>query len=307
MSAEQIIDLDPKDFKLNDYDNVRITMPAKPAMTEDDVDAQLFEYVLSGGTHIKSIADLDDEWVKANFEGLETIEDVRQAIKDDYDRSIAFEQSDIKFQECCKALIARLEGEIPQEAIDHNVEVTRAGNLERLAEMHLTMEQYLSEENMTTADYEAKLVDEVAYQMRLNVALDIMADVLGAQVGNHEITEYLSTPNPQAFLEEIREKNLVENARRAAVRVKVMRRVVDTAIVTEIDENGNVVVKEAEASAPAQPRKGTEGDADSADEQMPDFEHLPAPQISNSDRDTWQFGSESAWQIACEPACESEK
>lgn len=277
MSAAQIIDLDPKDFKLSDFDNVRITMPVRPIMTEEDVDAQLFEYVISGGKHIKSIADLDDDWVKANFDGLETIEDVKQAIKDDYDRSLSYEESDIKFQACSKALIDRLEGDIPQDAIDHNVEVTRAGNLERLAEMHLTMDQYLSEEKMTTEEYEAKLVDEVVRQMRLNVALDLMADVLGTQVGNHEITEYLSTPNPQAFLDEIREKNLVESARQAAVRVKVMRRVVDTAIVTEVDENGNVVIKE-ETEPTSSPACASEDD-----EVLPDLDHLPIPQISNND------------------------
>ena len=45
----KVIELDANDFKLNDYDNLRIIMPAKPTLSEDDVDAQLFEYVLSGG------------------------------------------------------------------------------------------------------------------------------------------------------------------------------------------------------------------------------------------------------------------
>ncbi len=38
--------------------------------------------------------------------------------------------------------------------------------------------------------------------------------------------------NPQKFLEEIREKGQVEAARQAAVRVKTMRRVIDTATST---------------------------------------------------------------------------
>lgn len=286
-SATQIIDLDPKDFTLKEFDNVRITMPAKPAMSEEDVEAQLFEYVISGGKHIQSIADLDDEWVKANFEGLNTLEDVKAAIKADYDQHITFEQSDIKFQACSKALIDRLEGEIKQEVIDHNVEATRAGNLERLAEMHLTLDQYLQEENLTPAEYDAKLVDEVVYQMKMNVALDIMADVLGAQVGNHEITDYLSAPDPQAFLDDIREKGLVEAARQAAVRVKVMRRVVDTAIVTEVDENGKIVVKEEPDAAPVQES------ADEDSEEIPDFEHLPIPLISNNEVTEWRYLGEA--------------
>ena len=232
-TAKQIIDLDPKQFKMNDYDNVRITMPAKPAMTAEDIDAQLFQYVVSGGKKIKSIADLDDDWVKANFDMYETIDEVRQAIKDQYDHDMEFEMSDLKFRVCCDALLARLDGEVPADILNHNIEVVREGNAERLKEMHISMEQYLREEHLTPEQYDQKLHDETLYQMRLNVAIDIMADVLGMQVGNHELTEYLSAPDPEAFIAEIREKGQVENARRAAVRVKTMRRVVDTAIVRE--------------------------------------------------------------------------
>lgn len=232
-AENQIIDLDPKQFKMNDYDNVRITMPAKPAMTAEDIDAQLFQYVVSGGKKIKSIADLDDDWVKANFDMYETIDEVRQAIKDQYDHDMEFEMSDLKFRVCCDALLARLDGEVPADILNHNIEVVREGNAERLKEMHISMEQYLREEHLTPEQYDQKLHDETLYQMRLNVAIDIMADVLGMQVGNHELTEYLSAPDPEAFIAEIREKGQVENARRAAVRVKTMRRVVDTAIVRE--------------------------------------------------------------------------
>lgn len=266
--TNKVVELDPKDFKLNDYDNVRITMPAKPALSEEDVDAQLFEYVLSGGKKINSIADLDDEWVQSNFDGLNTIEDVRQAIKDQYDHDLEFEYSDIKYKICAEALMDRLEGEIDEELLKHNIDVVREGNLKRLEEMHISFEQFLREERLTPDQFEDKLRDEVIYQLRLNVALDIMADVLNMQVGNHELTEYLSAPDPEKFLAEIREKNMVEEARRAAVRVKVMRRVIDTAIVTE----------EGAEEAPAVPEPEPAADDDI---EVPDFDNMPAPQIKD--------------------------
>ena len=229
----KVIELDANDFKLTDYDNLRIAMPAKPTLSEDDVDAQLFEYVLSGGKQIQSIADLDDEWVQNNFEGLSTIEEVRQAIKDQYDHDLEFEYSDLKYKTCADAIIARLEGEVDENTLEHDIDIARKSNLARLEEMHISFEQFLREEHLTVDQYEEKLRKDVLYQLKLNVALDLMADVLNMQVGNHELTEYLSAPNPEKFLEEIREKNMVEEARRAAVRVKVMRRAIDTAIVTE--------------------------------------------------------------------------
>lgn len=264
--TKKVVELDPKDFKLNDYDNVRITMPAKPALSEEDVDAQLFEYVVSGGKKINSIADLDDSWVQSNFEGLDTIEDVRQAIKDQYDHDLEFEYSDIKYKACAEALIDRLEGEIDDDLLKHNIDAVREGNLKRLEEMHISFEQYLREERLTPDQFEDKLRDEVIYQLRLNVALDIMADVLNMQVGNHELTEYLSAPDPEKFLAEIREKNMVEEARRAAVRVKVMRRVIDTAIVTEEGAEEAPVVSEPEPED---------------DIEIPDFDNMPTPQIKD--------------------------
>ena len=68
-----VLQLSPEDFSLSDYDNVRITLPEKPSISREDVDAQLFGFVLSTGRSVNSIDDLDDEWVKGNFEGLSTI------------------------------------------------------------------------------------------------------------------------------------------------------------------------------------------------------------------------------------------
>lgn len=232
--SAELKNLDMADFKLNDYDNIRIEMPEPPSITEEDIDAQLFEYVISGGKQIQSIADLDDAWVRDNFDGLETVQDVRQSIKDQYDKEMEYQLNDVKLQNCCEALIARLEGEVPEDIIQNNIDFMRENNQRLLDGMHMSFEQFLREERMTADQYEAKLRDEAIYQLKLNVALDLMADVLGTQVGNHELTEYLSAPDPEAFLAEIREKDQVENARRAAVRIKVMRRIVDTAIVNGV-------------------------------------------------------------------------
>ena len=264
----KIIDLDPAKYTLNDYDNVRITLPPKETMTEEDVDAELFQYVISSGKNIKSIAALDDEWVKRTFEGMETIDEVRAAIVEDYERQQEFDRADLKYHACCDVLISRIEGEIPQDVLENNVKAIRQGNEEQLAMMQMSLTQYLREEHLTLDQYEAKLRKEAEFQTKLNLALDCMAVVLCTQVGNHEITEYLSTPDPAAFIAEIREKGLVEEARRAAVRVKVMRRVVDTAIVTIEGEEPKPVAPVIEE-----------------DEEpfiMPDFDEMPNPNIVNA-------------------------
>ncbi len=279
--ATEPLQLDPADFKLNDYDNIRITMPEKPSMSEEDIDAQLFEYVLSSGKEIKSIADLDDDWVRAHFDGLQTVADVRQAIVDQYDKELEYEYSDLKFKACSDALVERLEGEVPEEVLQSNADAMRASNLARLEAMHISLEQYLRESHLTPDQYDEKLREETLYQLRVNMALDLMADVLGMQVGNHELTEYLSTPNPEAFLEEIREKGQVENARKAAVRVKAMRRIIDTAIVNGEQPGGQSAEQARRASQPVV--------VDDSD--VPDLEHPPAPQIRDDAAGKYTFVS----------------
>lgn len=264
-----MLDLDPADFKLSDYDNIRIEMPKKDELSEEDIDAQLFEYVLSSGKEIQSINDLDDSWVQAHFDGLGTVGEVREAIKEQYDKEVDFEYRNIKFATCCDALLDRLEGDVPEDIIQNNVDVMRQANLDRLEAMHVSMDQFLREEHMTPDQYEERLRNETIHQLRMNVALDLMVDVLGMQVGNHEITEYLSAPNPEAFLEEIREKGQVEAARKAAVRVKAMRRIVDTALVNGSDVPESVQRREEEAAAKV----------DASDIDMPSLADMPLPQI----------------------------
>lgn len=264
-----MLDLDPADFKLSDYDNIKIEMPKKDELSEEDIDAQLFEYVLSSGKEIQSINDLDDSWVQAHFDGLNTVGEVREAIKDQYDKEVDFEYRNIKFAACCDALLDRLEGDVPEDIIQNNVDVMRQANLDRLESMHISLDQFLREEHMTPDQYEERLRNETIHQLRMNVALDLMVDVLGMQVGNHEITEYLSAPNPEAFLEEIREKGQVEAARKAAVRVKAMRRIVDTALVNGSDVPESVQCREEEAAAKP----------DMSDIDMPSLADMPLPQI----------------------------
>ena len=103
-----------------------------------------------------------------------------------------------------------------------------------------------------------------------------MADVLNMQVGNHELTEYLSAPNPEKFLEEIREKNMVEEARRAAVRVKVMRRAIDTAIVSEEGSENKASESKPEP-------------VEDEDFEMPNFDKMPIPKIRDDYKDTIQI------------------
>ncbi len=223
--------LDLSAFALSSHDSVHIVMPPQPVATDDDIDAQLFVYVASATNHspIRSIGDLTDEWVKSQFDGISTMAELRAGIKQDLERQGMVAWNNTKFQKCSDALVARLEGELPADVVAANIEASHAQYEQRLKSFGSTKERYLRE--VTPEQFDEKLRDDVLFQLKLNAALDKMIEATGTEVAPSELTEYLSTDDPDAFLAEIEANGRMADAQRAAARVKVMRSVVDTAVV----------------------------------------------------------------------------
>ncbi|HIW76920.1 MULTISPECIES: hypothetical protein [Gordonibacter] len=224
-------ELDLDSVTLSSYERVRLTMPSLPHAKDDDVDAQLFEYVASADkdSHITCIADLDDEWVRSMFDGMNTMAELRDAIKRDLDKHYLRDWNALKFQRCTDALVARVEADISDEVLDKNVEASRAQYDQRLASFGMTKAQYLREERMTEEEYEQKLRDDVAFQLKLNAGLDKLIEATNIDVPKSELHEYLACDDPAEFAAELEKNGKVEEARHAAARVKAMRRLVEAA------------------------------------------------------------------------------
>lgn len=234
--SENPIDL--AQFSLSACDRVRIEMPPLSDVTEDDIDAQLFAYVANApkDSPIKTLADLDDAWVKANLPMYESIGEVRNAIRASLTKETTVAFDEIRYAKCAEALIERLEGDIPAAVIEAHAETVRARTEEAARAQGVSLARYLEDARMTSEQYEASLLDEARREIALNIALDKMVEVTATTVPNAELTEYLACGDPARFLEELRESGKVEQARKAAARVKVMRRVIETA---EVETEGD--------------------------------------------------------------------
>lgn len=235
-TTEPQLDLD--DFTLSESGSIRVVLPPRPVATDNDIDANLFEYVASAkkGSGIHCIADLDDEWVQANFTDLSTTAELRASIKHDLEKNANVHYDNYKFQKCVDALVERLQGEIPENVVAAAVDASRAVYEQRLKGFGMTKGQYLHEQRITEEQYEQQLRDDVLDQMKLNLVLDKLIEAQGTTVADDELTDYLTCDDPEAFMAEIAEAGRVEDARRAAMRVKVMRGVVADAVV-EVDES----------------------------------------------------------------------
>ena len=169
--------------------------------------------------------------MKGQFDGISTMAELRAGIKQDLERQGMVAWNNTKFQKCSDALVTRLEGELPADVVAANIEASHAQYEQRLKSFGSTKERYLREEHLTPEQFEEKLRDDVVFQLKLNAALDKMIEATGTEVAPSELTEYLSTDDPDAFLAEIEANGRMADAQRAAARVKVMRSVVDAAVV----------------------------------------------------------------------------
>ena len=161
------------------------------------------------------------------------MEDLKASIKQDLEKTSRMGLENYKLQCCNDALIARLEGEVPEAVVTEAMEASRSMYDDRLLASGMTKVQYLRQEKLTEEEYEQKIRADVAYNLSLNVVLDKLIERQGLAVAKEDLTEYLSADNPEAFLAEIERNGKVDEACQAAARVKAMRQIVDTAIVDE--------------------------------------------------------------------------
>lgn len=224
--------IDLAQFSIDDFDVLVVDVPQRPEVVEEDIDAQLFEYVASGwrgdGKRMNKLSDIDDEWVKGKFPNIGTVEELRRTIREDLEKRADEAVQEFKIRECSKELVSRLHGEVPDEIVDENVEPVRKEYLQQLVASGSSLAKYLQQENMTNEQFEERLREDVAYRIKLNVALDLLAQQRGTQVEDHELTDYLMAEDPDAFLAEVKDRGMLEDARTAAARIKVMREVVDS-------------------------------------------------------------------------------
>lgn len=227
--------VDLSQFQLADFEKISVVLPKMPPVVEEDIDAQLFEYVASAWRgdekRMNKLADLDDEWVKDKFPNIGTVAELRRIIREDLEKNAENSMQEMKIQECSKALVSFVEGDLPEGLVDSNVEPVRRECLQQLAASGSSLAKYLQRESMTFEQFEEKLREDVAYRIKLNIALDLLVKKDGVFVEDDKLTDYLMAEDPQAFIAEVVDRGMLEDARVAASRIKVMRQVVDGALV----------------------------------------------------------------------------
>ena len=148
-------------YSLTSYDPVEVTVEVLYT-TEEDIDMGL-NLTLSdlGGTP----PDLDDPaWLAEHFEGLSTLEQVRDALRQQMaamNEQMADQQ---KLGKCVQALVDRLRQSVPPQHIEEAKQAVRARFTQQLQSDGLTPQQFMQRTGTTPAQVE-RMIDEQGRQV----------------------------------------------------------------------------------------------------------------------------------------------
>ncbi len=226
---------DLEDFQLELDGALKIAMPAQPEVTEEDIDAQLFSFIANApkGSKLTSLADLDDAWAQEAYPGISGIQEMREVIKQRLKQDSDYAYYNMKVALTCDALVASLRGAIPEELIKANIDEVRRRSEYTIHSNGKSLNQYLKEMDMSEEEFEQKLLEETEHDIAMNIALDKYVDQNTIAVAEEELAQYLNNDDPEAFMQELRQANKVEEAKIAAARVKAMRTLLEEVEVQE--------------------------------------------------------------------------
>ncbi|MDR0499631.1 MAG: hypothetical protein LBG97_00070 [Coriobacteriales bacterium] len=224
-----------KTFDLHSSLFLSVSMPAKPCIGNDDVDAQLFSFVANApkGSNIHSIADLSDDWVKSNFEEIENMQQLRASIVQRLEEDIKYSFADLKYRKCADALILTLAVEVSDSEIAQQMPTVQKRIEESLRMAGVSKAVYLENEGISEDVFLERVREETRHVLALNKAMDEAASLSNVVVADEEIPSFLSCEDPKQFISDLVEKGSLEQARQAAARVKVMRAIIAAAVVTQ--------------------------------------------------------------------------
>ena len=228
--------IDISAFTLKLEEPIQITLPPMPVMTEADVDAQLLAFLATEaqGSGLDSIEDLDDKWAQAVFPGISGLKEYRSLIMKNGEQENKHAYQNLKVTRISEALANSLEGIISQEVIEASLAEVRERTEEAIYEAGSSVPQYMMDNNLDEESYLAKIREETERDIALGIALDLYIEQGGAdaEVADEEIVRYLMTHDVEEFMQELRTTGQLEAARAAAARIKVMRHLMENAVVT---------------------------------------------------------------------------
>jgi trigger factor len=192
----------------------------------------------------QELPELDDDFAQTASE-FDTIEELRQDVATRLERGKRLEQAAAARDAVLEQLLDAAEIPLPEGVVAEELGGRRQEIDQQLAQVGMTMEQYLENEKQTIDEFEAELEKRVRDAMASQFLLDEIARTAEIGVEQDELSQHLfrraqqSGQNPDEFVKHMVEHNHIPEMVSEVVRGKALARIVEGATVT--DTSGNEV------------------------------------------------------------------
>jgi len=165
-----------------------------------------FESVLAGGEHegsaaevtvtvrnvrVKNLPDLDDDFAQSASE-WNTVGELRSNTRKQMESMRRAGQIGQARDRALEALIEQVDIPLPPPVVDHEVAHRHESLTEDLDRAGLTMELFLESRNLTPADLDKEIADDVRRSVKARFILDKLAETEDLEVSQEDLAEYIT-------------------------------------------------------------------------------------------------------------------
>lgn len=212
-------------YSLTSYDPVEITVDV-PYTSDDDIELGLDMTLADMGGTRDNLA--DPAWVAEHFEGLESADQVREAMRQQVAVMNAQAAEEQKLGKCVEALAARLGQSIPPQHLEQAREAIRARFVQQIQADGMTPDQFMARTGTRPDQLEAMFERQAQQMCEGDAALSAYAHEKKLKVDEMEFGRLLgmSPADAQSIIEQARAAGQYDELREAALRSKAAQIVV---------------------------------------------------------------------------------
>ncbi|NPD31284.1 trigger factor [Eggerthellaceae bacterium zg-1084] len=246
----------------------------------------------------KKQLELTDEWVKSTF-GLEDVADLRKNISEGITSQKAAVLPRMKEARALEALLERVTDEAPEAMVEGAEQQLVQDFFQQLQRQGLTFDAYLAAQDLTPQQFREDVKKQAADTVKQDLALDAWARHAGIAVTDEDVSAEFArsgAEDPAAVEKSWRDAGQIHLVRQGVLRQKALESVLEGAVITEEQPEGEAEKKPAKKASAKKAAKKKDADAEADAEKGADEAPAkkPAKKASAKKADAKDEGTEKA-------------
>lgn len=191
-------------YTLSSYDPVEVTLTI-PHLTDEEVGYGVAGIIAERGWTEDDLP--SDAWVAENVEGISTLADLQQAVREELAQINERYVESTKGGLCAEELAKRVEQRVPAASVEQARDTVRQGFEMQAAQNGVNLAQLLAASGMSEHDFERVVDEEARGLAEQNAALDAIVDEYAIYVDETELPAILGLSPKDT-------KTLIDDARK---------------------------------------------------------------------------------------------